>query len=267
MTEPDEVCRLAQNLARNCGYAVFPLGKNKRPTKPAPKEGEGGYKEASKDPDKIAWLWQHWPGVYIGVATGGISGVDLVDVDNGELPDDADPKKIATRDAAAWWWKDNHLRIPQTRAFESGHRGIHLIFRHAPGLRLSQNRVNQGVDVRADGGYWLFWFAAGRQCLDHSPLAEWPAWLLHAAMPPPEPVYQRTTYAQSDDISGIIAKLESANDGRHGLIYWCAHRLRERGYSQADAQELLVPAAGHTKKHEQKEDRRTIASAYRGGLG
>jgi hypothetical protein len=259
---------MAQNLARNRGFAVFPLGPNKRPTKPAPADCLGGFHEASKDPDQIAWLWRNWPGMYIGVATGAVTGIDLVDVDNGELPPDAEQTDIDVRDAAAWWWKDNHHRIPKTRAFESGRRGIHLVFNHAPGMRNSQSRIHLGVDVRADGGYWVFWFAAGRHALDHSPPADWPAWLLKAAMPPPVPAYEGPRRSASDDIVGIISKLETASDGRNGLIYWSAHRLRERGYSRTDAQSVLIPAAirsGHATAAQQKTDRRTIASAYRAG--
>src|SRR3954469_22922284 len=153
----DDVCRMAQNLARNRGYAVFPLGKNKAPTRPEKDNGKG-YQDATTDPDQIAWLWRNWPGIYIGVATGAKSGIDLVDVDNGELPPNAEQKDFDVRDAAAWWWRDNYHRIPLTRAFESGRRGIHLAFQHANGMRNSQSRINLGVDVRGDGGYWLYWF-------------------------------------------------------------------------------------------------------------
>ena len=49
----DEVVRLAQNLARNRGYAVFPCGDDKRPTLKRWPE------RASKDPDAIERLWHN----------------------------------------------------------------------------------------------------------------------------------------------------------------------------------------------------------------
>jgi hypothetical protein len=78
----DEIMRLAQNLARTCGYAVFPMrlvGNKKLPTRPE-KDGGHGFKDATKDPDGIAWLWQHWPGPLIGIATGPASGISVLDV-------------------------------------------------------------------------------------------------------------------------------------------------------------------------------------------
>jgi hypothetical protein len=267
MNSTDEALHIALALAKR-GYPVIPVSKAKTPTRPK-REGGTGYADATADPDQVRWLWKHWPGDLVGIRTGLASNLDVVDVDCGRLPPDATPKEIAKRDSASWWWRDCHHRIPATRTFESQRGGFHLWFNHSPGMRGSTDRICKGVDVRSEGNFIIFWFCAGYPCLDHSPIADWPAWLLAAATPPPEPVIQTTAkFDGPQAIEAIVRKLENATDGRNGLIYWCAHRLRERGYNRADAENILIPAAirsGHVKAHQQRKDRRTIASAYRGG--
>lgn len=62
MTPAAEAMEIAQNLARNLGWPVFPCGlETKAPTRPKHKGGNG-FKDATTDPDEIAWLWHHWPG-------------------------------------------------------------------------------------------------------------------------------------------------------------------------------------------------------------
>jgi hypothetical protein len=34
---------------------------------------------------------------------------------------------------------------------------LHFFFQHAPGLRCSRGLIAPGVDVRADGGYVIWW--------------------------------------------------------------------------------------------------------------
>jgi hypothetical protein len=58
---------------------------------------------------------------------------------------------------------------------------MHLLFRHAEGLRCSTSRVAPGVDVKADGGYAIYWPREGFAVEDR-PLCEWPDWLLREAM-------------------------------------------------------------------------------------
>lgn len=246
-----EAERVAQNLARNCGWAVFPCTETKAPAIPGP----GGYKHASRDPDAIATLWRRYPGPLIGIATGAASGFSVLDLD----------QKHAT---ARTWWAANLNRLLPTRAYASRSGGLHLHFRHREGVTNSQNRICWGVDTRGEGGYIIAWFAAGFACHDHSPPAPWPEWLLaELTRPKPEP-QKRTDWAEASDdraLAGLVRRVEAAKEGeRNAVLFWAACRCVERGMRQTVIEALLLPAAmqaGLSSTLEQRECRRTIASA------
>jgi hypothetical protein len=89
---------------------------------------------------------------------------------------DIDPAKGGDR-----WYEMNFDALPLTRANESQRKGVHLLFKHAPGLRKSTSKIAPGVDVLADGGYFIWWPREGLPWEDHE-LCEWPEWLLREAM-------------------------------------------------------------------------------------
>jgi Bifunctional DNA primase/polymerase, N-terminal len=250
MTPSDDVCRMAQNLARNCGIAVFPVGENKRPLLKAWPD------HASTDPAAIAALWRTHPGPLIGIVTGSRSGISVVDID-------------IKHDAALWWWRDNNRRLLPTRTFRTRSGGLHLYFQHADGITNSQGKACAGVDTRGQGGYIIYWFAAGFACLDHTPPQPFPKWLLIELTKKPPPIPQSAREVPTETaIAGIVRRVETAKEGeRNAVLFWAACRLFERGIRQGDAEATLLPAAaraGLASKAEQYEARRSIASAYRG---
>jgi hypothetical protein len=106
-------------------------------------------------------VWRRAP--LVGALTGPRNGFDVLDID----PD------------AVGWYAANFGRLPQTRRHET-RRFVHLLFRHAPGLRNSEGKIADGIDVRADGGYAIWWPREGF-AVDDWPIAEWPEWLLEEA--------------------------------------------------------------------------------------
>jgi hypothetical protein len=96
----------------------------------------------------------------VGVATGAVSGIDVIDIDPDGLP----------------WLEANRPRLPLTREHKTP-RGVHLLLNHHPDIRNSTDRVAKGVDIRGDGGYVIFWPREGFPVID-APLADWPEWLL-----------------------------------------------------------------------------------------
>jgi hypothetical protein len=230
----DEARWIAQNLARNCGYRVFPARLDKKPA------CERGFLEASDDPGHVEELWRRYPAPLIGVATGEASGVDVLDID-------------VKHDEALAWWTANERHIPSTRTYRTRSGGLHLYFRHAPGVRCTTGRVCRGIDTRGDGGYAIFWFAAGLECLDHCPPAVWPMWLLAELRRTEElarrPARVRTSAGrQSRSVDAINTLIANAAEGeRNNLLYWGACRVAELladgQLSTAEAESMLLASA------------------------
>jgi Bifunctional DNA primase/polymerase, N-terminal len=233
-----EAALLAANLARNCGYAVFPVNENKQP---AVKDWPH---RASCDPDAVMRLWRQHPAPLVGIATGSSSGISVLDID-------------AKHSAAQLWWRTHHARLLPTRVYLTRSGGLHLYFRHRDGIRNSQGRICPGVDTRGDGGFAVSWWCAGLECKDHSPPAPWPDWL---SIPSPPSPRQRARQGGFDDhrADALIARVARASEGeRNGVLYWAAKRCQEAGINAAPA---LLVAATHAGLAE-VEARRTIASA------
>lgn len=153
------------------GAPVFPLQADKRPM-----PGSRGFKDATLDPARIRAMFAHPLACFVGMPTGPVSGVVVVDVDVGEGKDGRE------------WLDANWHRLPDTRIVYTPSGGLHLYFRQPEGVRVPNSqapnwRVARGVDVRGDGGYVGCAGAApgGQPYLaadDATPPAEVPEWLL-----------------------------------------------------------------------------------------
>jgi len=159
MTAVEAALEAALALA-NVGFAVFPCNDQKKPT------CSHGFKDAVCDTDAVRKVWQAHPGVLVGLATGEVNSVAVLDLD-------------LTRHREAVGWLQRHgPKLPQTFAYQTRGGGQHRWFRHRPGLGCSQGKgKTRGVDVRADGGYVVYWPAHGGQVLHDESLADWPAFL------------------------------------------------------------------------------------------
>jgi Bifunctional DNA primase/polymerase, N-terminal len=152
---------IALGLAEG-GTPVFPCLEDKRPACPH------GFKDASTDKAEIRNLWRRFPGPLVGHVTGEPSGIDVLDID--------------FRNGAGPWWEANKDRLMASagsflgpyHGIRTRGGGLHFFFHHVPGLRCSQSKVAPGIDVKADGGY-VVWWADPYKGL---PLADWPDWLL-----------------------------------------------------------------------------------------
>jgi hypothetical protein len=252
---PAEVCTLAQEL----GLPVFPV---KLLTQPSGKIDKVPLiKEwplrASSDPVEIARLWRSAPGDLIGIVTGSRSGIDVLDLD----------KK---HPQAGVWWRANHRRLPATRCYRTYSGGVHLYFRHRDGITNTTSKIAPGVDSRGQGGFIVYWFAYGCDCLDVTPPQAMPQWLydeLTYRPPPPSPA-ARAKFDPDKATDGILRKLGEAQGGnRNGMLYWCARRLLDRGHSHASIEAMLLPICaniGLLAADEIKKTYGTIKSAVRG---
>src|SRR6516162_4654713 len=95
----------------------------------------------------------HW--LLVGMPTGSVSGISVLDIDADGLT----------------WFDAQHL--PLTRMHQTRSGGLHLLFRHAEGLRNSASAIAPDIDVRASGGMVIYWPREGLPVCD-APLADWP---------------------------------------------------------------------------------------------
>lgn len=210
------------------GLACFPVASNKHPTT------KNGFYAASTEPGVLCDLWEQHPGPLVGVATGSVSGIDVLDIDN----------KPSGRE----WWARHRAQLPRTRVHRSRSGGLHLLFQHAPGLRISAGKIEPGIDVRADGGYIIWWPGVGKPVLCDASSAPWPAWLLERLRSKPPPPCHAAVLPDDLQIRRILACISGAREGeRNSLTYWAACRLGEMvasGFlSESDALDHVVEAA------------------------
>jgi hypothetical protein len=241
--------RAALRAAMRLDLPAFPCLASKAPACP------GGFKAATLPTAGLATLWARHPGPLIGVPTGAAS-YDVLDIDRGK--------------GGGEWYAANRDRLPATRAHRTRSGGLHLCFRHLEGVRNSTSKIANGVDVRGDGGYIIYWPAQGLKVRE-AELQEWPEWLLPALMPPPVPPPPRPANrpATLPAIEGLVRTVATAPPGqRNAITYWAAHRMRE---AVADgkigaglARDILLEAAGRAGLPP-REASLTINSALRGG--
>jgi hypothetical protein len=173
--------RKALMAAGRLDVPSFPCLPDKKPACP------NGFKAATLPMHGLATLWATHPGELVGVPTGPASALAVLDVDIAKGGD--------------VWWGTNRDRLPSTRMHETRSGGLHVLFNHRPGLKCSVAKIGPGIDVRAEGGYIVWWPASGFTVVDH-PIADWPEWLTPSEPAPPAPPRRPAIY----DESGLTRK-------------------------------------------------------------
>ena len=112
-------------------YSVIPVQQNKKPFIKWEK-----YQHERASPDQIRAWWQKWPGANVGLITGKISNIDVVDCDSEK-----------GRDALNEFLSDS-FETPVSKT----PKGHHYFFKHRPGLT-NGVQVIRDCDLRTDGGY------------------------------------------------------------------------------------------------------------------
>lgn len=119
------------------GWAVFPLCEaSKKPLT------SHGFKDASTDRGQISRWWRANPRANIGIATGRVSNLIVVDID---------PKNGGNLQE---FWKLTNLDEYKLGLVTTGSDGSHLYFRYPEGIEVpSRIEFIKGVDLKSDGGY------------------------------------------------------------------------------------------------------------------
>ena len=122
-------------------WAVFPVSpRTKKPLTPH------GCKDAKKAVGPIKAWWKKWPDANVGIATGAMSNLIVID-------EDCDEDKGLDGYQSVKDWERIHAGLPETPMSITGRGGYHLYF-HYEGTDI-KNRTGllEGVDVRGEGGY------------------------------------------------------------------------------------------------------------------
>lgn len=113
-------------------FSVIPLReRDKKPLLPSWAE----YQRRLPSEEEVEDWWTRWPNANIGIVTGAVSGLVVVDVDGSE---------------GLNWMKKN---LPTTSVYVQTGKGWHGYFRHPGGTIGNRARLAPEVDLRADGGY------------------------------------------------------------------------------------------------------------------
>lgn len=231
----------------------------------------GGLHSSSTDASVIRAWWARWPRANVGVRTGAISGLVVVDVD---------PRHGG--DATMRELESVYGELPATRTIRTASGGRHLYFRHPGGLvRNDAGRVlGRGVDLRGDGGYVIAppsRGGAGAYAVVASggTIAELPEWCLERIAERERPRRQerrdvRAPSAWADDaLQGELGRVRSSVEGtRNDTLNRVAYRLgqivgagvlQEREIEDVLVNEALAVGLG------EREAIRTVRSGLRAG--
>ncbi len=169
--QPSTIKAAKRYLAR--GWSVLPLRpRDKRP----PISWEHLQHERPSEQDVAEWF-RSWPDANIGIVTGEISNLIVLDID---------PKHGG--DAALERLEHKFGPLSATVEAVTGGDGRHLYFAHPGGLTRNRVGLSQGIDLRGDGGYIVappsihptgrpYAWAPGR-APDEITLAALPRWIL-----------------------------------------------------------------------------------------
>jgi hypothetical protein len=149
-------------------FPIFPV----KPREKVPMTRHG-LKDAKQDEATIRRHWSQYPDSNIGVPTGRVSGVVVLDVDG-----DYGYESLTELE-------DKNDVLPDTKSVKTPRGGSHLFFLH-PGDREVQNSASllgQALDVRGDGGYVLVPPSVGSNGREYAtdeeaPVLPMPSWLI-----------------------------------------------------------------------------------------
>ncbi len=245
------------------GWPVFPLhGK-------LPYAGTHGSKDATTDQEYLHALWTLRPSANIGLATGEVSGVIVLDID--------------PRNGGYFSLKELQQRygdLPQTRTSRTAHGGLHKFFAYPQDGNIYPNTVRlatlPGLDIRGEGGYvvlppsTLYNRLRYKWAEPEHNIAPVPDWLLNL-LPRQEPrqqaLAQDRRFADSPGEKWLRDALLKATEGNRNTVgFSLACQLRDDGVSQTQAQSIILAHADRvapgTTPYTRREALASLRSAY-----
>lgn len=120
------------------GWSVIPI----RPRDKRPMVRWQRYQSVRADARQLEDWFERWPDANLGVVTGAVSGLLVLDIDPTHEGDHSLERL-----------EQSHGRLPRTVEATTGGGGRHLYFAHPGGLLRNRVGLANGIDVRGDGGY------------------------------------------------------------------------------------------------------------------
>ena len=207
---------------------------------------KGGLGDATTDPASIRAWWKRWPSANVGIRTGAISGLAVLDID-GE-----DGKAALLRLQEAHGQLPPTLRAWTGRADSDGKRkGCHYFFAMPDGgLRNSAGLAGKGLDIRGDGGYVVVAPSKHASGLSYqwikseTPVEAMPEWLVEVL------TERKPALVAAPKASAPPAPQESTfgEGGRNAGLTSLAGTLRAKGLAVVEMEAALLAANQHRCK-------------------
>jgi hypothetical protein len=170
------------------GRAVFPARPDQKSSYKSAEYSDGRKWGMTRDPAEIRTDFTRWPKARIGIPTGAINRIVVIEIDT--MPGHGVDGAIALAELEA-----EHGPLPDTLAACSPSGSVHRYFRH-PGavvkIRTTASELGRGIDVRGDGGMIIappsVNLDARAYCwINRNPIAAMPAWLIELTRDKPRP--------------------------------------------------------------------------------
>lgn len=240
------------------GWAVFPLS----PATKKPLAGSRGFKDASNDPEQIRAWWTERPDANIGIATGAVSGISVLDVDEKKWEDKHGNDTLAALTA-------EYGVLPTTLTQKTWSGGLQIVFAYSPHAAQGAGNYGPDLDGRNDGGYIVAppsvvqdearegtyaWLSDPRS----TALAAMPRWLLDRGTATkthgPRRVANPRTAAAESLLAGVA---------RNNALASLAGTMRDVGFEEEEIYSALAgmnaKSASPLPDHEVRRTARSIA--------
>jgi hypothetical protein len=147
-TSHDPIVEHAAHYAANNGWHVFPVPPGTKKSHKSALHSDGRPWGATIDAAEIRRDFQQWPDANVGIVTGAMSGIFVIETDT------ADGHGEGTDGAAALARLEaEHGPLPPTLEAESPSGSIHRYYNHpAFKIKNSASLIGPGIDIRGDGG-------------------------------------------------------------------------------------------------------------------
>lgn len=192
-----------------------------------------GFKNATTDADVVTDWWNRHPDCNIGLVTGAVSNLVILDVDPRNGGDTSLSELTSTNGD-----------LPPTSEVATGGGGTHFWFRHPGGkIKSDKNVLGDGLDVKADGGYVVappsMHKDGNRYVFRNHPedvsTEELPEWLLERLREPTTPDTVTPTGRKPEHIPDSLPEGK-----RNETLTSLAGSMRDRGASLESIKAALI---------------------------